>query len=266
MTCIEQHVDSVSAVLVLADGRLGTPIDMDCTLSALSALIPKALVNNIALMFTRVWIPSLSDSLQSKVPPPLKSDTIFLLDNPITPGYSGSKRTMSHKRKALEMLVKLFDWLDSLEPQPATEIVCHYEQYQKIEAKTIYLLDQRAQEVYMRAEIDRLMIILKKDLAVSLSGCLHLSLESYARWMQDMDAFSGFKKTLDKPVLKQQSTTTRKIDGQVLVDEAMKKKWDEAKDGKENTTTLIAAYEMVDRKSTRLNSSHITPSRMPSSA
>ena len=247
MTCIKQHVDSVSAVLILADGIFpGTTVDMDRTLSALSALIPKALANNIAFMFTHVWIPSLSDSLQSKVPPLLKSDPIFLLDNPITPvGYGGRGRSKSHKRKALEMLVELFDWLDSLEPQPATQIVCHYEQYQKIEAKTIYLLDQRAQEVYMRAEIDRLMIILKKDLAVSLSGCLHLSLESYARWMQDMDAFSGFKKTVDKPVLKQQSTTTRKIDGQVLVDEDMKKKWDEAKDGKENTTTLIAAYEMV---------------------
>ena len=246
MTCIKQHVDSVSAVLILTNG--GFPratVDINHTLSALSALIPKALINNIALMFTHVWIPSLFNHPQSMVPSPLKSDPIFLLDNPITPNNRGRGRKSPDEREALEMLVKLFDWLDSLELQPATQIVCHYEQYQKIEAKTINLLDQRAQQVYTTSEIDRLMITLKKDLAVSLSGCLHLSLESYTHWMQDMDAFSGFKKTVDIPILKQQSMTTRKIDGQVLVDEDMKMKWDEAKDGKETTTTLIAVNEMV---------------------
>ena len=45
--------------------------------------------------------------------------------------------------------------------------------------------------------------------------------------------------------LKQQSTTTRTIDGRVLVDEDMKKKWDKAKDGKEMSTTLIAINDMV---------------------
>ena len=146
------------------------------------------------------------------------------------------------------MLVKLFDWLDGLEPQPATQIVRVYEQYQNIETKTIDILDQRAQEVDMRAKIDRLMITLKKHSAVSHSGCLYLLLESYACWMQDMDAFSGFEKTVDIPILKQQSTTTREIDGQVLFDEDMKMKWDEAKDGKETTMTLIAVNEMVLHK------------------
>ena len=60
-----------------------------------------------------------------------------------------------------------------------------------------------------------------------------------------MDAFSHFEKTVDIPVLKQRRTATRKIDNQVLVDEDMKKKWGEAKDGKETTATLIAVNEMV---------------------
>ena len=60
-----------------------------------------------------------------------------------------------------------------------------------------------------------------------------------------MDAFSGFEKTVDVPVLKQQPTTTRKIDGEVFVDEDMKKKWDEAK---ETTMTLIAVNEMVQHE------------------
>ena len=60
-----------------------------------------------------------------------------------------------------------------------------------------------------------------------------------------MDAFSGFEKTINTPVLKQQPTTTRKIDGEVLVDEDMKKKWDKAKDKKETIMTLTAINEMV---------------------
>ena len=60
-----------------------------------------------------------------------------------------------------------------------------------------------------------------------------------------MSVFSHFEKTTDILVLKQQHTTTRKIDNQVLVDEDMKKKWGEAKDGKETTATLIAVNEMV---------------------
>ena len=164
MTCIEQHVDSVSAVLVLADGRLGTPVDMDCTLSALSALIPKALGNNIAFMFTHVRDSHFSGLLRFKVPRALRGNPVFLLDNPITPSVKLSFDSIvksegkAYEQRALEVLVKLFDWLDSLEPQPATEIVYLYEQYQNIEAKTIHILDQRAREVNMRAKIDRLMI------------------------------------------------------------------------------------------------------------
>ena len=62
-----------------------------------------------------------------------------------------------------------------------------------------------------------------------------------------MDAFSAFEKVVDVPDLKQPPTITRKIDNQVLVDENMKKKWDEAKDGKEKTAVLIAVNEMVLR-------------------
>ena len=179
MTCITQHVDSVSAVLILVDGRLRTAVNMDYTLSTLSALIPKVLVNNTAIMFTHVWGPSLHRSM---VPRVLKSGPIFQVNNPITLSYKFSieRRGRFHEQRALETLVELFDWMGGLEPRPATEIVRHYEQYQNIEAKVINILNQRAREVHMRAEIDRLMITLKKHLAVSLPPCLHLALESYA--------------------------------------------------------------------------------------
>jgi hypothetical protein len=83
------------------------------------------------------------------------------------------------KQRALEMLVELFNWLDGLEPQPTTEITSLYGIYQDIEVRTIGILDQRVREV----EIDTLRIALKKYLAVSLSFCSRLALQSYARWM-----------------------------------------------------------------------------------
>ena len=60
-----------------------------------------------------------------------------------------------------------------------------------------------------------------------------------------MSTFSDFEKTVDIPVSKQRPTATRKIDNQVLIDEDMKKNWDEAKDGKERTAALIAVNEMA---------------------
>jgi len=60
-----------------------------------------------------------------------------------------------------------------------------------------------------------------------------------------MDAFADFEKTVDRPVLKQQPASTHKIDFQVLVDEDMRKKWDEAKRGKETTPALIAINEIL---------------------
>jgi len=60
-----------------------------------------------------------------------------------------------------------------------------------------------------------------------------------------MNTFSDFEKTVEIPVLEQQPATTRKIESQVLVDEDIKKKWDEAKDGKETATILLAVNEMV---------------------
>ena len=60
-----------------------------------------------------------------------------------------------------------------------------------------------------------------------------------------MNTFSDFEKTVDIPVSKQRPMAIRKINNQVLVDEDMKKKWDEAKDGKERTAALIVINEMV---------------------
>ena len=60
-----------------------------------------------------------------------------------------------------------------------------------------------------------------------------------------MEAFSNFETTVDIPVSKQQSTKTRNIDNQVLVNQDLKGKWEAAKVEKERTSALIAVNEMV---------------------
>jgi hypothetical protein len=261
-TEIEKHIDSVCAILITVNAStLGNTMESDYALSTLSAIFPKTLASNIAFMFTNVWSPSSWNFSTDAIPEGLKDSPHFLLNNPIAlqkrylklkddPRYKPMttkmlKSVQAGEQMALETLVKLFDWLDGLEPQPAMEISSLYEKYQNIEAKVINILVQRDEEIDTRAEINRLMITLKKHSTVSLSPCLHLALESHARWMQDMDAFSDFDKTVDIPVLKQQPMTTRRVDDQVLVNEDMKKKWDEAKDWKETTAALIAINEIV---------------------
>ena len=80
------------------------------------------------------------------------------------------------EQKALEMMVKLFDWLDSLEPQPTVEIVRLYEISQDIEAMITNTLAQIEQAAEKTAEINRLMVDLKKNSDVSCSPCSYLKL------------------------------------------------------------------------------------------
>ena len=187
ITNIEQHIDSVNAVLILADGIVKrNTVEVDYTFKALSAIFPKTLVNNIAFMFTNVRDPRSWRFSQEMLPEALKNAPLFLLDNPLAllnrykndPTKKGMVRAC--EQSALEMLVTLFDWLDGLEPQPAAEIVSLYEIYQNIEDKTITTLAQADQAVVMKAEIDKGIVRLMKNSAVSVSPCLHLVIESHA--------------------------------------------------------------------------------------
>ena len=151
---IDRHVESLSAVLILAIED--DPVRTEYTFSTLLAIFPKTLLNNIALVFPNSWV-----FFVKMIPKARKSFPVFILDNPVM-GLGTIEKTREHG--ALETLVALFDWLDDLEPQPVKEIVSLYEKYQNIEAKTIAILNQRAQE----KELDRLKTRLKKHSAVSL--------------------------------------------------------------------------------------------------
>lgn len=185
LTEIEKYVDSISAVLILADGIVPRiSVETDYTFSALSAIFPQTLTNNIAFLFTNVQNPQSWRFSQETDLGVLKDAPLFLLDNPIAlrnrfmddPDMGEMVKVC--EQRALEMLVNLFDWLDGLEPQPATEITRLYESYQSIESKTTSVLAQIDQTVAMKAELDTL-----KYSAVSPPPFFNLTLESYACWI-----------------------------------------------------------------------------------
>ena len=199
VTYIEEHVGSVSAVLILPDPTSFDP-GTDYAFSVLSAILPQTLANNIAFMSTNVLTPSFRTLSLGAVPKALNGAPQFVFEDPIAVqneyfrrqdhrGVIENRGTMTRMdvrvahQPALEMLVKLFDWLDGLESQPVTQIVSLYEKYQIIEAKAANTVSQSQMDeaVVKKADIDRLMITLKKNLAVSHLPCLDLALESYAR-------------------------------------------------------------------------------------
>jgi hypothetical protein len=196
---IQDHIDSVSAVLILANGSVPRiTISMDYALSALSALFPKTLANNIAFMFSNSATYLSLNFSQDAVPDILKEAPQFLLDNPIALQKKFLKfKDMPNKKKvrkesheaveraeemALEMLVELFDWLDGLEPQPTTEIVALYEKSHAIESKITKTLAQMDQVSAKMAEVNKLMEESQKKSAVSSSPYLHLVCDAYPRW------------------------------------------------------------------------------------
>ena len=189
LTEIDNNTDSVSAVLILADGIVPRmTAETDYTFSTLSAIFPKSLTNNIALMFTNVQNTQSWRFSQETDLGVLKDAPLFVLDNPIAlqtrfkDDPAMRRMVKACEQRALEMLVKLFDWLDGLQPQPATEIVRLYEHYQIIQAKTTKILAQIDQTVVIKEGLDTLMTTLKKHSDVSPPCYVHLVLGSYVCW------------------------------------------------------------------------------------
>jgi len=149
-TLIKDRIYSVTAVLVLADGAVPhVTVGSDYALSTLSAIIPKSLARNTAFMFTNVSDPLHWNFPRDTLLEVLKDAPEFLLNNPVAlqrehsklkdPNMNKERTKLCNAMKAveqdtLEMLVKLFDWLDGLRPQSVTEIVSLCEHSQVIEA------------------------------------------------------------------------------------------------------------------------------------
>ncbi|VDC07470.1 unnamed protein product [Peniophora sp. CBMAI 1063] len=165
-TQIRDYVESVDGVIILANGTLPRlNICTDYALTTLSAIFPKSLAANIGFMFTNVSSPLSWNFSQDSLPAALRDAPQFLFDNPMahrkkyeeimatTP--PGQTRLIAQLRKkvkvpeedALETLVRVFDWLDGVTPQPTTEILSLYEKSQAIEEQIANSLAQMEQAI-----------------------------------------------------------------------------------------------------------------------
>ena len=183
---IQKHIDSVTAVLILANGTVPRlTVGTDYALSTLSAMFPKSLAENIAFVFTNVPTPLSWNFAEDTIPDTLRGAERLLLDNPVAlqkkylvleghPSNNKLRRLMrkavlAGEERALEVLVRLFDWLDGLGSQPTTEIVYLYNMSQSIEATIANTLAQMDQAATKRAAIDKLIAALTNNSEVSFS-------------------------------------------------------------------------------------------------
>ncbi|KIL58588.1 hypothetical protein M378DRAFT_1025098 [Amanita muscaria Koide BX008] len=149
---IKEHIPTVNAVLILANGtlpRLGAATDY--ALSTLSSIFPRSLADNIGILFTNVDDRLSWNFDQKSLPESLRNtDLQFLVNNPLAKWkkyvelcsqqdlkkkeHAKLKGTIREAHeKALAELVLVFDWLDTLEPQPTKEILLLYEKSLEID-------------------------------------------------------------------------------------------------------------------------------------
>jgi len=161
---IQKHIDSVSAVLVLANGTVPRiTAGTDYALSTLSAIFTDTLASRVAFLLTNVNNHLYTNFSKDTVPDALKGAPQFLLNNPIAlqgkylnlkDNPDMKKRTTQFReavnvaeRDGLEMLVDLFDWLDRLESQPRMKVTPLYNTRNTIVANIINPLTRHVRKL-----------------------------------------------------------------------------------------------------------------------
>ncbi|KAM6499740.1 hypothetical protein JOM56_005248 [Amanita muscaria] len=182
---IKDNIHVVNAVLILANGTLPRlSAATDYALSTLSSIFPRSLVENIGIIFTNVSIQLSLNFDQNSLPESLRNpDSQFRLDNPVAlwkkylARCSNSRVTKRERsewkaeihqkhQKALRTSASLFDWLDTLVPQPTTDILRLYGKTQEIEQKIFHYLAHASQLAIKETELKRVI----KDLDVTKSS------------------------------------------------------------------------------------------------
>ena len=218
-TQIKEHIDSVTAVLLLANGTVPhVTVGTDYALSTLSAIFPKSLASNTAFMFTNVLSPLHWNFSRDAFPEVLMDAPQFPLNNPIAlqkmysklkggPNMNKEradlcKAVKAGEQSALEMLADLFDWLDNLEPQSMTEVVSLYEHSQAVESRIANVLAQMGQAAKFEAKIVEQKTKLKKASAVSVLVYFICRLNHMLIWAKNVEACSNTP--LNTPVWQKQ--------------------------------------------------------------
>ena len=173
---IEENIPLVNAVIILANGteeRIGTATDY--ALTTLSSIFPRTLANNIGIVFSNVASPLSCNFDIDSLPDALRGiqNNQFLLDNPLAlwkkfiqfrDQKKTNKRDLAELEsvvgeghaKALRQLVRLFDWLDTLVPQPTKDIINLLKKSQEIEDKIEKALDYASKLAHMKNKLEKI--------------------------------------------------------------------------------------------------------------
>ncbi|KAJ7825753.1 hypothetical protein B0H14DRAFT_2819458 [Mycena olivaceomarginata] len=203
-TEIKEQVTAVHAVLILANGTLPRlSVSTEYALTTLSSIFPKSLADNISLVFTMCSNPLSINFTNDAVPPSLKTAPQFYMDNPLSllHRYREMKAKGQHKRQlraasdhvvaseaaALQTMVRIFDWLDDLKPQPTTDILTLFIKSQTIQQQISDTASQMAQAQAKSEEIKRLIRQIE-----------------YGR--ADIDVYSKFEKSIETKIWRHDPT------------------------------------------------------------
>jgi hypothetical protein len=149
-------------VFILANGTLERlSVSTEYALTTLSSIFPKSLAENISFIFTNCSSPLCINFTDDAVPVGLETAPQFYLDNPLSllQKYREKKAKGQHKRQlrassdhlvaseaaALQTMVRIFDWLDDLKPQPTTDILTLFNKSQTIQQQISDTASQMAQ-------------------------------------------------------------------------------------------------------------------------
>ena len=148
-------VTTVHAVIIVANGtlpRLG--VATDYALWSLSGMFPRTLHQNFAIFLTNVPNALGCNFTQETLPPALQNENYHphWIDNPVAlwknykkiqeggdddvdeEEMEDMKKDVRHShKKALKELLKFFNWLVALKPQPTNDIQTLYDESQKVE-------------------------------------------------------------------------------------------------------------------------------------
>lgn len=191
-TVIQENIETINAVIILTNGTVQRlSVATDYALSTLSSMFPLSLANNIGIVFTCVtghlgcnFVPhSLPEALRG-----IKGNQ-FPLDNSVArwqqlnikrgeewdieseEGELEYEVEDCHK-KALRVLARLFDWLDTLTPQQTKDILTVYERYREINSRVDNALARAEQSAERKAQLRNLLESTKSHKIVRWSNVL----------------------------------------------------------------------------------------------
>ncbi|EDR10206.1 uncharacterized protein LACBIDRAFT_325894 [Laccaria bicolor S238N-H82] len=177
-TAIRENIPELTAVIILANGtspRLG--VATDYAITTLCSIFPWTLAENIGILFTNISNHRFLNFEVNTLPLQLRGAKRFLMDNPLARRKSYLKNAKAEAegdtdeddediaeaevsaghQTTLKMLVKIFNWIDGLQPQATNDITSLYDASIEIEYKITNTLARMTQLAEAKDVLDKLV-------------------------------------------------------------------------------------------------------------